>query len=235
MKRTEVLNYLIAEKGYKSYLEIGTQKKSQNFNQIKIKDKYCIDPNPNAEADYIGTSDEFFAMNKDTYDIIFIDGDHSHEQSLKDFHSAINCINKGGVIVFHDAMPHNLEYTQPHWCGQVYKTCLIVSTMAEVRTYQKDHGVCVVWADTFVNERKVIDLSYDYQKLWEQLNAVNDFEDLLVDYQEEPVEEVKTFDDRDALEAMQDKTLKEAYKNKTGKKRVAKSVTREDMIEAILS
>jgi len=54
------------------------------------------------------TTDEFFAQamidNKGEiiWDAIFIDADHSHEGAKRDYDNAINFINKGGLIIFHD-------------------------------------------------------------------------------------------------------------------------------------
>ena len=39
-----------------------------------------------------------------TFDLIFIDGDHSYEAVMLNFKLAVKMLNKGGVIVFHDAI-----------------------------------------------------------------------------------------------------------------------------------
>jgi predicted O-methyltransferase YrrM len=39
-----------------------------------------------------------------TFDFVFIDGDHSYEAVMLNFKLAIKILNKGGVIVFHDAL-----------------------------------------------------------------------------------------------------------------------------------
>lgn len=48
------------------------------------------------------TTDEFFIKNRDTYDCIFIDADHSYEGVRKDYENSIKILNKNGVIIFHD-------------------------------------------------------------------------------------------------------------------------------------
>ena len=51
---------------------------------------------------YKGTSDSFFKNNVETYDFIYIDGDHTSYGVLKDAVSAFECLNVGGVIGFDD-------------------------------------------------------------------------------------------------------------------------------------
>lgn len=50
------------------------------------------------------TTDQFFKEEpKDSkYDAIFIDADHSYDGASKDYKNALNHINKGGIIIFHD-------------------------------------------------------------------------------------------------------------------------------------
>jgi hypothetical protein len=48
------------------------------------------------------TTDLFFTENKLYYDCIFIDADHSYDGVSKDFKNALKCINKHGIIIFHD-------------------------------------------------------------------------------------------------------------------------------------
>jgi SAM-dependent methyltransferase len=48
------------------------------------------------------TSDDFFAANIEQFDIIFVDGDHSYSQTLKDLNNALGCLNPGGVLIVDD-------------------------------------------------------------------------------------------------------------------------------------
>lgn len=48
------------------------------------------------------SSEDFFINNKNNYDVIFIDGDHSYEGVKKDFDQALKIINDNGYIIFHD-------------------------------------------------------------------------------------------------------------------------------------
>jgi predicted O-methyltransferase YrrM len=48
------------------------------------------------------STNEFFEQNKNTFDCIFIDADHSYEGVLADYKNAMEVINKGGIIILHD-------------------------------------------------------------------------------------------------------------------------------------
>ena len=48
------------------------------------------------------TGDAFFATCDRTYDIIFIDADHSYKSVKTDYENALKFLNPGGIIIFHD-------------------------------------------------------------------------------------------------------------------------------------
>ena len=51
---------------------------------------------------YKGTSDNFFKNNREMYDFIYIDGDHTAYGVLKDAVAAYECLNVGGILAFDD-------------------------------------------------------------------------------------------------------------------------------------
>lgn len=51
---------------------------------------------------YKGTSDNFFQNNRELYDFIYIDGDHTSYGVIKDAVAAYECLNVGGIIAFDD-------------------------------------------------------------------------------------------------------------------------------------
>jgi predicted O-methyltransferase YrrM len=51
---------------------------------------------------YKGTSDSFFQNNREMYDFIYIDGDHTAYGVLKDAVAAYECLNVGGILAFDD-------------------------------------------------------------------------------------------------------------------------------------
>lgn len=48
------------------------------------------------------TSDEFFETNEESFDFIYIDGDHTRAQVAKDAENADRCLKVGGVLAFDD-------------------------------------------------------------------------------------------------------------------------------------
>ena len=50
-------------------------------------------------------SRHFFAENKETFDFIFIDGDHTAKTVYEDIVSSLDVINEHGLIVLHDYFP----------------------------------------------------------------------------------------------------------------------------------
>ena len=78
------------------------------IDKINIKYKVGVDPCLEAhdrEPTFKLTSDDFFAKNKETFDIIFIDGLHESEQVERDINNSLLCLNQGGYIVCHDINP----------------------------------------------------------------------------------------------------------------------------------
>lgn len=152
---SELINFIIRQKDLKSYIEIGTFDRSHNFDLIECEKKYCVDPDPNARADFMMTSDQFFEfMNGKKSDIYLIDGLHHADQVKKDFENALRCLTDKGYIIIHDANPHSEHITHVprdnrEWCGDVYK---FVSTLGsysgiDFLTVDMDYGCCVVWKD----------------------------------------------------------------------------------------
>lgn len=93
-QRYDLLNFLIAKNRYSSYLEIGIDK-GHNFAQINAERKIGVDPASVGFAEYLMTSDAFFARNQEKFDLIFVDGLHLHEQVLRDVKNGLECLNPG--------------------------------------------------------------------------------------------------------------------------------------------
>jgi hypothetical protein len=181
--RTDLLKFIIDNKSISKYLEIGIQN-GINFKEIDVDFKLGIDPNPKYKSDsnmlYI-TSDEFFKIDNPLYtkfDLIFIDGYHSFDQSLSDLKNSLNIIKPNGIIVMHDALPHTLEYTSMNWCGTTYKTIIWAALHQElnVKTFEGDHGCAVITKSkkTKFKENLIDESMLDFSKLWENdANIVN--------------------------------------------------------------
>lgn len=123
-----MINYIIEKRGLKTYLEIGVHR-GQNFEVIKCESKIGVDPDESSPATYHMTSDEFFELNSDKFDCIFIDGLHHYDQCLRDINNSLNCLSENGVIICHDMIPKNkaqqvVPRSQKSWTGDVWKSWL---------------------------------------------------------------------------------------------------------------
>lgn len=120
MRRWEIINRLIEKYNYKSYLEIGTQY-GDCFKEIKCEHKVCVDPcKVFDQLTYEMTSDDYFKQYSDKFDIIFIDGLHTEEQTIKDITNSLVILNDNGTIVAHDCLPDTTEATAMCYCGTSY-------------------------------------------------------------------------------------------------------------------
>lgn len=152
MNHTEIINALIKKFGYKSYLEIGTQRRANNFDKIKCEGKMCIDPDPNSDAILHMTSDEFFDQNNVGYDVIFIDGLHEATQVHRDVVNAYCCLRPGGTIVVHDLLPtdepmQRVPRETKVWTGDGWKSwvkCRRLNDELEMFVIDADHGCGVI-------------------------------------------------------------------------------------------
>jgi len=142
--RTKIINSLIENNSYSTYLEIGVGDK-QHLYGIKVASKEGVDPNVNTT--YRMTSDKFFSkVSKDKlYDIIFIDGLHLGEQALKDINNSLKHLSDGGTIIVHDCNPPLEEYATAKktktWWGTVWQAII------ELRMSREDLSITVINAD----------------------------------------------------------------------------------------
>jgi hypothetical protein len=169
MTRTDIINFLIKQKKFKSYLEIGLDN-GDNFKNIKCDLKESVDPffkedHKNGQdlqfdedipdeikemLTYRMTSDEFFEQNTKTYDIIFIDGLHLQEQVGKDIINSLKILNKNGYIVVHDCLPGNesmqiVPRQQISWNGDVWKAIYeLIQQGLDIKVIDTDFGVGII-------------------------------------------------------------------------------------------
>lgn len=163
---SELINYIIKEKGLKSYLEIGTFNRAHNFDKIEAEEKYCVDPDPNAKADFMMTSDAYFSFldkfnAEPRFDLVWIDGLHEHEQVRRDIDNAYKFLRKDGYILLHDCNPPYEAAAcvprgaQREWCGDVYKEIMRMKGVEAMDfvTVDMDYGCCVMTSSRKNNDR----------------------------------------------------------------------------------
>lgn len=150
MNRFDVINHLIKKYNYFSYLEIGTQH-GNCFERVEVPYKICVDPvKVYHNLTHEMTSDEFFAQNKNTFDIIFVDGLHTEEQTSKDILNALSVLNRNGTIVAHDCLPSCEEYIQVCFNGTTYRSIIDLryhNAKVSVQVVDTDHGCGIIRAE----------------------------------------------------------------------------------------
>jgi len=145
--RIELIKYMIENKNYKKYLEIGCHN-DEVFNKISIE-KIGVDPV--SGGNFRGTSDEFFKKNKSNFDCIFIDGLHEYKQVKRDILNSIKFLENDGIIILHDCLPPSIDRqrvprTRYTWNGDVWKAIVEVRTWSHVDTYTilSDQGLGII-------------------------------------------------------------------------------------------
>jgi hypothetical protein len=106
--RYDLINFFIHKYGFKKYLEIGVAK-GKSFEKVRCDYKIGVDPDENSKATHKMTSNKFFEINNEFFDIVFIDGLHHSEQVYKDILNSLSVLNKGGIIICHDMNPQSEE------------------------------------------------------------------------------------------------------------------------------
>jgi len=195
--RTSIINYIIEQKKYRSYLEIGIRNPWQNFDLIKCNFKHGIDPAVNHPQVSRMTSDAYFSSHDDKYDLVFIDGDHTMNGVIKDVANALIYISERGTIVMHDCFPKTEgtqgdEITEDVWHGSAWKVFASMRmTMSNLSMYtcEADCGCGII--------------RYGEQELFRPLINMNSMTwDFLVENRQELMR-MTTFDECIKLETVQ--------------------------------
>ena len=187
--RWNLIQHIIDKYSFKNYLEIGCDK-NQSFSKINIKNKVGVDPVSGGTIR--DTSDNFFKINKDKFDIIFIDGLHHYEQVSKDIKNSLKILNQNGFILIHDCLPRSIAHQaipryRGSWNGDVWKSIVEMRTLDNIETYtcQIDFGVGVIrnFNNSDVLKININDFSKlkfkDYYHNYKEYMRVIDYESLL--------------------------------------------------------
>lgn len=180
MRRAEVVQKIIGLVGAKSYLEVGVNR-GETFHEVSCDKKVAVDPkflfdlksasqsNRNASYHEV-TSDAFFEKSPigETFDVIYLDGLHTYDQTLRDLMNAVAKLNPGGVIVIDDIYPSSYAASLPDlkmaeqlkaltgekdmsWMGDVYRLAYFIESFMQPYSYAtvgENHGQLVMWRGT---------------------------------------------------------------------------------------
>ena len=150
----EILNKFAKLNESSNYLEIGVMA-GATFFDVGIKNKHAVDPKFLFEYKPLETesikyfemySDNFFCSDKPmgSYDLIFLDGLHTFEQTLKDFLNCLPLLNENSIIIIDDVIPSDIYSSNPDqfecydfrrtflnsnntdWHGDIYKLPIFI-------------------------------------------------------------------------------------------------------------
>lgn len=186
MTRLDLINYLAKCNDAKFYLEIGVDK-GLVFNHVNIPYKVGVDPDKKSHATIHATSDNFFTVNKQYFDIIFIDGLHFADQVIRDVENSLSFLNSHGFIICHDMLP-NREIIQRipretnEWTGDCWKAWVkLRCSRSDLSMYvvDTDYGCGIIQVgsqDTISVDD--IDLTYDnftkYKHKWMSIISIEE-------------------------------------------------------------
>lgn len=175
MKRDRVVQAVLDCFKEPTYLEVGVFQ-GRTFHQLKATHKVAVDPAfrfdvdaaraENPDAEYHGVpSDAYFAGAKGRmFDVIFLDGLHTFEQTLRDLMNALVHLADGGVVIVDDVKPSSYGASLPRldkirvvkaalnenldWMGDVYRLVYFIDTFMPAYSYatvEENHGQLVMW------------------------------------------------------------------------------------------
>lgn len=180
ISRVEVIQAFLSLYDRPSYLEVGVCT-GATFHALAAERKVAVDPAFRFDAEAAAASHPnatYHAVESDTYfgtiagrderfDVIFLDGLHTFEQTLRDLINALTLIRPDGVIVIDDIMPSSYAASLPDlarfnrfreaagvkrgtWMGDVYKLVFFIESFVQVYTYRcvaENHGQLVMWRE----------------------------------------------------------------------------------------
>lgn len=178
LERFERLNALARLNFAKSYLEIGVANGS-TFHLVEVPYKVGVDPKfqfnvcEHASQRTIfheTTSDVFFstlASRHGKFDLIYLDGLHTFDQTFRDFCSSIKRSHANTIWLIDDTLPTSwwaanrsqrvargirrlLRRKDPSWMGDVFKVVFAIHDFFPQFNYLTfpGHGQTVVWLET---------------------------------------------------------------------------------------
>ncbi len=193
LPRHRAVNLLLSLYEEPRYLEIGIAK-GETFHNVNAALKVAVDPTfgfDHVEAQrtkpgttyHEVTSDVYFGKYieaTETFDVIYLDGLHTFEQTLRDLNNALEHLEPRGLILIDDVRPHTYVASLPdyqnysevkqrlgiddeRWMGDVYKLVWFIDSFYQglrYRTISNNHGQAVVWRESrpSVTERTVTEV-----------------------------------------------------------------------------
>jgi hypothetical protein len=160
--RSRRLNQLGQLVGFRSYLEIGVAT-GATFFEIDVERKVGVDPryrfdvtthtDPRATFHTLTSNDYFTGPGfGESFDLMFVDGLHTFEQTLTDFHATLQMAHARSIILVDDTVPNDVFSAVPNqklafkyraktgnkslvWHGDVYKLIVYIHDFLPMLSY----------------------------------------------------------------------------------------------------
>lgn len=199
--RSDSLNLLASINQASRYLEIGVCE-GTTFNEINVENKVAVDPKFRFNTNQYATekvlflevtSDEFFrnhAKGLQNFDLIYLDGLHTFEQTFRDFCASLSFANSKTIWLIDDTCPGSYAQAQSslqrcvqikqfsgennqNWMGDVFKVVAAIHDFFPQYSFATfpNHGQTVVWK----NWRT------DFKPIWNCLETISrlDYSDFI--------------------------------------------------------
>lgn len=184
MSKNLLIQALIDKYGYRTYLELGCFD-NHNFNLIQIPNKTGVDIRTGGTLRL--STNQFFKCNRQKYDIIFIDADHTYEASRSDLAKSLKILNDRGCIVLHDTMPIDAQDQAPSWNGEVWRTVVEYRSRSDLQiiTVNTDFGCTLIFQNpenncsTILIRNPTFEQFRDNKQTWMNLCEPSQLIDLL--------------------------------------------------------
>jgi hypothetical protein len=201
------INYLLEVAGSDRYLEIGVDR-GETLLAVQSKNRTAVDPRPALDPADLPAgvdlqtvpSDVFFSRLPDDrrFDVVFIDGLHTFEQTYRDLINALDYLSVGGFVLIDDVWPSDAVSAIPDqaesrrhrvslgqscrdWHGDVYKVVIAIHDYHHALQYRLIRGSgntqALVWRErraprvpAFAGMQALSQCSYDD---WLTLDAVH--------------------------------------------------------------
>lgn len=187
--RSEVVQTFLNHFDAPRYLEVGVAQGKTFFN-VSAARKVAVDPvfkfdpaaqdDPTAEFCQIPSDDWFHTQAvRPIFDVIYLDGLHTAEQTLRDLMNAVDRLEPNGVIIIDDVIPCDAAAALPDqdacyeirdkqgnpskaWMGDVFRLLYFIETFMPawtVKVVEENHGQAVMWREprATVMERSLVE------------------------------------------------------------------------------
>lgn len=179
MLRSDVIQPFIDISDSKAYLEVGVEA-GGTFHALRAIKKVAVDPifrfdvplprlTSSIEYHEI-TSDVYFGRTplSEKFDVIYLDGLHTVEQTLRDLLNAVERLQPDGVIIIDDVLPTSWaasldlqsdaafvrdllpseRWDGDNWMGPVFRLVFFIETFMQsydFATVEDNHGQLIMW------------------------------------------------------------------------------------------